>query len=227
MIRKIGEREGIGDLFADGSRIAAQKIGGESESFVPHAKGLEPSTTAPTPTVSIGLSWATSNRGACHLEGLSHLVEGGVPFYEMGYGDVVDGYTNEDKGRLVRIMQDFMATYNALGLCKFLVSSGRLRPELMGRWVKFVTGWDMDGEKIMTMGDRLYNLKRAYNMKTDFHDDIISPKLLWALRKEGSMGEKRQFFEKMLDDYYRERGWDQNGFPTKETLGKLGLGFTK
>jgi aldehyde:ferredoxin oxidoreductase len=229
MIRKIGEREGIGDLFADGSRIAAQKIGGESESFVPHAKGLEPSTTAPTPTVSIGLSWATSNRGACHLEGLSHLIEGGVPFYEMGYGDVVDGYTNEDKGRLVRIMQDFMATYNALGLCKFLVSSGRLRPELMGRWVQFVTGWDMDGEKIMTMGDRLYNLKRAYNIKIGISrkDDIISPKLLWALRKEGSMEEKKQFFERMLEDYYRERGWDQNGFPTKETLQKLGLEFGK
>jgi aldehyde:ferredoxin oxidoreductase len=228
VIRKIGEREGIGEILADGSRIAAQKIGGTSEELIAHAKGLEPSTTAPTPTVSLGLSWATSNRGACHLEGLSHTVEGGVPFHEMNFGDKVDGLTNIDKGRLVVVMQNFMATFNALGLCKFLFSS-RLRPELMARWVHYVTGWDLDGEKLMNIGDRLYNLKRAYNLKLGISrkDDVITPKLLDALKKEGSLEEKRLFLEKMLEDYYKERGWDRDGIPTSETLQKLGLGFVR
>jgi aldehyde:ferredoxin oxidoreductase len=226
MIRKMGEREGIGETLVDGSRFAAQKIGGISEDLVAHAKGLEPSTTAPTPTVSIALSWATSNRGACHLEGFSHVVEGGVPFSEMGYGDHVDGLTNEGKGHLVMIMQNFMATFNALGLCKFLFSS-RLRPDLMAHWINCVTGWNLDGEKIMTTGDRLYNLKRAYNVQLGISrkDDVITSKLLGALKKEGSLEEKRLFFEKMLTDYYRERGWNENGIPMQETLKRLGLEF--
>lgn len=228
MVRKVGEREGIGEILADGSRIAAQKIGGTSEELVTYAKGLEPSASAPTPTVSLGLSWATTNRGACHMEGFSHVVERGVPFYEMGYGDKVDGLTNEGKGRLVVVMQNFMAAFNALGLCKLLFSC-RLRPELVAHWVHCVTGWDFDGEKIMSIGDRLYNLKRAYNIQLGISraNDVITPKLLGALKKEGSLEEKRLFFEKMLIDYYLERGWDQNGFPSRETLQKLGLGFVK
>jgi aldehyde:ferredoxin oxidoreductase len=226
MIRKIGEQEGIGAMLADGSRMAAQKLGGASEEFVTHSKGLEPSITTPTPTVSIALSWATSNRGACHLEGFSHIVEGGVPFNEMGYGDVVDGLTGEGKGHLVKVMQNFMATFNALGLCKFLFA-GRLRPSLMAHWVNCVTGWNLDAEEMMTVGDRLYNLKRAYNIHTGVSrvDDIITSKLLSVLKVEGSQDEKRLFFEKMLEDYYRERGWDKKGIPTQEILNKLGLGF--
>jgi len=223
MLRKIGEREGIGDLLAEGSRMAARRIGGISEELVAHAKGLEPSTTAPTPTVSLALNWATSNRGACHLEAFSHIVEGGVPFEEGGY-DKVDGYTNEGKGRLVMVMQNYMAVFNALGLCKMLFSA-RLSPERMGHWVHFVTGWDMDRANIMNIGDRIYNWKRAYNLKCGVtrKDDVITPKLLAALKKEGSLEEKRNFFEKMLVDYYEERGWNQQGIPGPEILQKHGL----
>jgi aldehyde:ferredoxin oxidoreductase len=225
-IRKIGEREGMGEVLADGSRIATQKIGCGSEEFSAHAKGLEPSTTTPTSVVSLALSWATSNRGACHLEGQSHIVEGGVPFYEMNFGDQMDGLTKEDKGRLVMVMQNFMATFNGLGLCKFLFS-GRLRPELMARWVNYVTGWDLNGEEIMTIGDRLYNLKRVYNYQLGIsrRDDTLTPKLFQTIKKESSLEEKRIFFDAMLADYYRERNWDQNGIPKAKTLQKLGLEF--
>jgi aldehyde:ferredoxin oxidoreductase len=223
MVRKIGEREGLGDILAEGSRMAAQKIGGSSGEIIAHAKGLEPSTTMPTPTVSLALSWATSNRGACHLEGFSHLVEGGVPVSDLGF-ESMDGYTNYGKGRLVKIMQNLMAVYNNLGICKMLFS-GRLGPERMSQWVHHVTGWDMDKEKLMELGDRTYNWKRAFNIQCGISrtDDQISPKLLGGLRQEGSLEEKRIFFEGMLKDYYRERGWDEKGIPSSEILQKYGI----
>lgn len=177
----------------------------------------------PTPTVSLSLSWATSNRGACHLEGFSHIVEGGVPVSDLGF-DSMDGYTNDGKGRLVKIMQNLMAVYNNLGICKMLFS-GRLGPERMSHWVHYVTGWDMDKEKLMELGDRTYNWKRAFNIQCGISrtDDQISPRLLGGLRKEGSLEEKRIFFEGMLKDYYQERGWDEKGIPSREILQKYGI----
>ncbi|RPJ41831.1 MAG: hypothetical protein EHM27_05030, partial [Deltaproteobacteria bacterium] len=91
MIVKIARREGIGVVFADGVERAAKILGKEAESFSLHSKGLEVSLSSPTPTVSLALSWATSNRGACHLEGFSHQVEGGVPFPEAGYPSGMPG----------------------------------------------------------------------------------------------------------------------------------------
>ena len=113
---------------------AAKALGQETESFALHSKGLEVSQSNPTPTVSLALSWATSNRGACHLEGFSHQIEGGVPFPEMGYFKAMDGTSGEGKGKMTALAQNYMAVFNALGLCKFLFFA-HVSHETLCQWI--------------------------------------------------------------------------------------------
>jgi aldehyde:ferredoxin oxidoreductase len=224
LVEKIAGRQGIGAIFADGVEKASRALGKETEAFALHSKGLEVSLSNPTPTVSLALSWATSNRGACHLEGFSHQVEGGVPFPEGGYPKGVDGRTGEGKGRLTARMQDYMAVFNALGLCKFLFFA-RVSHETICRWIKGLAGWDLASKDLMEAGERIYNMKRAYNvlLGVNAERDVVAPRILENLRPGKPIREGRELFYEMRKDYYEERGWDADGIPTREKLLSLGL----
>jgi aldehyde:ferredoxin oxidoreductase len=227
MMGKIARREGIGALFADGVAAAAKKLGKEAESFALHSKGLEVSLSSPTPSISLALSWATSNRGACHLEGFSHQVEGGVPFPEAGYPAGMPGLGTaaEGKGRMTALMQNYMAVFNALGICKFLYFA-RLSHQTISRWVKGVTGWDMGSAELMEVGERLYNLKRAYNVRMGISgkDDVLTERIYGLLRPGKPPAEGKKVFFEMRREYYQARDWNENGIPKKEKLVSLGLG---
>jgi len=224
MLEKIGRRQGIGAIFADGVEKASQALGKGTEHFALHSKGLEVSMSNPTPTVSLALSWATSNRGACHLEGFSHQVEGGVPFPEVGYAKAMDGTSGEGKGRMTALMQNYMAVFNALGLCKFLFFA-RVSHETLSRWLKGLAGWDLTSKDLMEVGDRLYNLKRTYNvlMGVNADRDVVAPRILENLRPGKPIAEGRKLFFEMRKDYYEARGWDAKGIPTRDKLLSLGL----
>ena len=224
LIEKIARRQGIGALFADGVEKAARALGPETEHFALHSKGLEVSQSNPTPTVSLALSWATSNRGACHLEGFSHQVEGGVPFPEMGYLKAMDGTSGEGKGKMTALMQNYMAVFNALGLCKFLFFA-RVSHETLCKWIKGLTGWNLTSADLMEVGDRLYNLKRVYNilMGISSDKDTVAPRILEILRPGKSINEGEKLFFDMRREYYEFRGWDEKGIPKKEKLIALGL----
>ena len=224
MIVKIARREGIGALFADGVEKAAKNLGEEAESFSLHSKGLEVSLSSPTPTVSLALSWATSNRGACHLEGFSHQVEGGVPYPEAGYPSGMAGTGASGKGKMTALMQNYMAVFNALGLCKFLYFA-RVSHETLCQWIKGLTGWDLKSSDLMELGDRLYNLKRAYNVRMGISsmDDVVTERIYELLRPGRPAEEGKKLFFDMREEYYEARGWDENGIPEKEKLISLGL----
>ena len=224
LLEKIARRQGIGAIFADGVEKASRALGKETESFALHSKGVEVSLSNPTPTVSLALSWATSNRGACHLEGFSHQVEGGVPFPEMGYAKAMDGTSGEGKGRMTALMQNYMAVFNALGLCKFLFFA-RISHETLCKWLKGLAGWDLTSKDLMEAGDRLFNLKRTYNvlMGVNAERDVVAPRILENLRPGKPIREGRKLFFDMRQDYYEARGWDANGIPKREKLLALGL----
>jgi aldehyde:ferredoxin oxidoreductase len=201
-------------------------LGKEAESFSLHSKGLEVSLSSPTPTVSLALSWATSNRGACHLEGFSHQVEGGVPYPEGGYpsGLAGTGASGEGKAKMTALMQNYMAVFNALGICKFLYFA-RLPHQTMCQWIKGVTGWDLKSADLMELGDRLYNLKRAFNIRMGISskDDVLTERIYGLLRPGGPAEEGKKVFFDMRKEYYKAREWDENGIPKKEKLIALGL----
>lgn len=224
LMEKIARRQGIGAIFADGVRRASTILGAETTEFALHAKGLEVSLSNPTPTVSLALSWATSNRGACHLEGFSHQVEGGVPYPEAGYTKPMNGISGEGKGKMTALMQNYMAIFNALGLCKFLFFA-RVPHEMLCQWIKGLTGWQLTSTNLMEVGDRLYNLKRAYNvlLGIDHKDDLVAPRILKNLRPGESLAAGEKLFQEMRQEYYAFRGWDERGIPRREKLLSLGL----
>lgn len=224
LMEKIARRQGVGEIFADGVRKAAQILGQETYEFALHSKGLEVSLSNPTPTVSLALSWATSNRGACHLEGFSHQVEGGVPYPEAGYNGPMKGTTGEGKGKLTALMQNYMAVFNSLGLCKFLFFA-RVSHEMLGQWIKGLTGWELSSSNLMEVGDRLYNLKRSYNvlLGIDHKADIVAPRILQNLRPNEPLAAGEKLFLDMRQEYYAFRGWDEKGIPRREKLLSLGL----
>ena len=224
LIERIARRKGIGGLFADGVEKAAKVLGRETEIFALHSKGLEVSQSNPTPTVSLALSWATSNRGACHLEGFSHQVEGGVPYPEAGYPSGMQGTSGEGKGKMTALMQNYMAVFNALGLCKFLFFA-HISHATLCQWIKGLTGWDLTSADLMEMGDRLYNLKRAYNvlMGVSSGRDTMPRRILEILRPGKPISEGEKLFLDMRREYYEFRGWDEKGIPKREKLISLGL----
>ncbi len=226
LIRLIAYREGLGDYLARGVKQAAKIFGPLAEEFAVESKGLEFAYHDPRAFTSMAIVYATGNRGACHLEGLTYFNENrAFPASLVGLQDEYDPHGSEDKALLAKTMQDFMVTFNALGLCKFLIR-GHVAPVNIAEWVAAVTGWDFDEQEMMTAGERIFNLKRKINVKMGISrkDDTLPPRLLVHDRGEGAAAGSLPHLGKMLHEYYNLRGWCLEGIPLTKTLDRLGLG---
>lgn len=225
LVQQIAHKEGLGAQLALGSRRAAAYFGPLAAEFIAESKGLELAFHDPRAFTSMAVVYATGNRGACHLEGLTYFNENrAYPGSLIGLQDDFEPHGSEGKALLAKTMQDYMNIFNALGLCKFLIR-GHVVPEDIAGWVSHVAGWDMDRNELITAGERLFNLKRVINVKLGVtrKDDTLSPRLLVHDRKEGAAGGSLPHLGKMLYEYYNLRGWSLEGVPQKETLGRLGL----
>jgi len=225
LLKKIAYREDIGEVFADGVVNAAEKIGGIAEEFAIHVKGLSFAFHDPRAFTSMAANYATANRGACHLEGLTYFCEAGAfPPSLFGFDKPLDKHSDDNKAELAIMMQNFMNTFNALGICKFLIR-GKTKPGDITEWINAVTGWDMTGDELMLIGERLHNLKRMYNVRLGISrkDDKLPPRLMSHDRKTGAAGGILPHMGKILSEYYSIRGWTEEGIPTEEKLAELGL----
>jgi aldehyde:ferredoxin oxidoreductase len=226
IIHQVARNEQLGKLIGQGVRALSNQLGGNSQEYAIHTKGLEYPMHDPRAYIGMTLSYATANRGGCHLESLSYTIESGVPAPDLGYDEnyKMDPHKSEGKAELVAKLQDYMNVLNALGLCKFLLS-GRIGPQIVCEWLNSVTGWDLDQEKLMQIGQRLHNLKRLYNVKLGINkkDDTVPPRLLHLARTDGLAAGVLPKFEKMLSEYYRIREWDEEGIPKKEKIKELEL----
>ncbi len=224
IVDKIAKREGIGDILADGTKKAAERLGKNSIEFSIQVKGLELPLHDPRAYVSMALTYATGNRGACHLDSLSYTFEGGPDVKGIPYNHSLSPHQSDGKVELVIRLQNYMASLNALGLCKFLFC-GKIGPAKIATWTSLVTGWKLKGEELLEIGDRLFNLKRLYNYRLGItrKDDFLPPRLLTWDRKEGGSKGVLPHLGKMLGDYYRLRGWSEDGIPTTEKLRQLKL----
>jgi len=226
LIHQIANRKGIGKMLGNGVKSAAEELGKNSEEFAIHVKGLELPMHDPRAFVGMALSYATANRGGCHLESLSYFVEGGIPLKDLGYSEnnKLDPHSINGKVELVIKMQNFMNVLNALGLCKFLLV-GRIGPQKVTEWINCVTGWNLTMEELLNIGDRLHNLKRMYNIRIGISrkDDNLPLRLLTLDRKEGGAAGSLPHLGKMLGEYYELRGWTEDGIPTNKKLKELSL----
>ena len=165
----------------------------------------------------MGLTYATSNRGACHLRSYTVASEVlGIPFK-------TDPLVTEGKAGLVKAFQDATSVFDSAGVCVFTTfawSLADLQPQLdaacEGNWTM---------EKLAEVGERIYNMERLFNNAAGFtaKDDDLPPRLKTEPAKTGPAKGLVSGIDKMRPEYYQLRGWDEQGVPTKETLGRLGL----
>jgi aldehyde:ferredoxin oxidoreductase len=149
MLTKIAYREDIGKLLGEGIAKAAEEIGGNSSEFAIHVKDLDVPAHDPMAKVSLGLAYATSPRGACHVAGFTHNLEFAFALPDLSYPETLDRFETEGKAKMVADMQDLMGLFDSLHLCKFTLFVG-MSVELLVKCLNLITGWDMTKEEILT-----------------------------------------------------------------------------
>jgi aldehyde:ferredoxin oxidoreductase len=214
LTEKMGKREGFGDIMAEGGYRMAEKYG-HPELFM-GVKKLEAPAYDPRGAQGMGLQYATSNRGACHVRGYAIGEE------IAGLHGKIDPFVTEGKAAVVKGLQDFTAVIDSSGLCLFVVLAPTFLHEALLSIVNAASGAGYSVEDLVRMGERIWNLERVFNLKAGLTkaDDTLPKRLL---EEPGGPTGAVCRLDEMLPEYYRLRGWDENGVPTEERLAELGL----
>lgn len=212
--RRMGYREGLGDLMADGSYRLGEHFGVPEISM--SVKKQELPAYDPRALQGQALAYATSNRGGCHVR--AYLISPEV----LGLPEPLDRFSVEGKATWVKIFQDLTAWIDSSGLCLF--TSFALGVNEYAAMFDKVVGGNYTAEDVLTAGERIYNLERLFNLKAgiDPSQDTLPKRLLHDPIPEGpSKGEVARLDE-LLPEYYAVRGWDQ-GVPNQAKQEELGL----
>jgi len=235
MLMKTIRREGLGDLLADGSAIAAKKIGKGAEKYIAHTKGSDLDQVDIRTLKGCALSDAVSSRGADPQRGWP-----GVEFSTMrpekskklfGNENAANPRSYEGKGALVNFYASVCTMCDALGICKFTSEwfNTRIGLKEMGELATAATGVDFDAKRMGEIAARINNVERAYLVREGItrKDDTIHGRPMEEPVPSGPYkGERleKEGMDRMLDDYYEVVGWDKRtGAPTRKTLEHLGL----
>lgn len=220
LIHKIANKEGyLGKLLSKGVRGAAAELGNYAEEFAIHVKGMEFPAHDPRAYNGVALSYATSNRGACHVQGFTHGFEKGFTMPELGIDQPHPRHSVEGKGEFTAKLQDLMCIFDSIKLCKFVIIGGVKLTDITELF-NAVTGLNLTNQDLMRIGERIYNLKRLYNVRCGISrkDDSLPPRILTQKR-----GPNLPPLGKMLNEYYAYRKWDEIGVPTEAKIKELGL----
>jgi aldehyde:ferredoxin oxidoreductase len=215
LVRLIGYREGIGDALAEGSFRFASAAGHPELSM--SVKGQELPGYDPRGLQGQGLEYATSVRGACHVYGNMYYPE------VLGIPVKLDPALDEGKAAWVKYLQDLAAALDSAGVCLFTFRA--LSVADYSAMVAAVTALSVDEESLLRAGERIWNLQRLFNARAGFSrkDDTLPPRLLEEPISTGSAAGRVWRREPLLSEYYRVRGWDEEGRPTREKLAALGI----
>jgi len=210
-----GKAEGFGKELGMGSKRLCDKYGKPELSMT--VKGQEFPAYDPRGIQGMGLTYATSNRGACHLR--SYTVSSEI----LGIPEKTDPLVTDGKAGLVKAFQDATAAVDSSGLCIFTTFAWTLddiAPQIDGA---LPGEWSVD--KLLEIGERVWNLERQYNLQAGFtaKDDTLPKRLLKDAAKTGPAKGLVAGLDKMLPEYYQLRGWTKEGVPTNETLSRLAL----
>ena len=221
LIEKIGKREGIGDVLADGVKVAAEKIGKGSDKLAQNIKGLEVTGYDLRCLKTAALGFAVSFRGADHNRSGAYALD--------MTGKVDRLKAEKGRGKLVKDSENVYALIDSLIVCKN--AKGTLYNELadMAKLYALVTGYEMTPEELSAAGERIITLARLINLREGLSrkDDTLPWKVMNQPIPDdgpakGAMVTQDEL-DLLLDDYYQSRGWTLDGIPTKSQLNKLGM----
>jgi len=211
----VASGEGFGKDLALGSKRMCEKYGHPELSMT--VKGQEFPAYDPRGVQGMGLTYATSNRGACHLR--SYTIASEV----LGIPVKTDPLETEGKAALVKAFQDATAAFDSSGLCLFTSFAWSLDDVAPQLDTACEGGWST--EKLVEVGERIWNLEREYNRLAGFTaaDDTLPKRLLKDAANVGPAAGRVNDLDKMLPEYYELRGWTTDGVVTDETKARLGL----
>ncbi len=222
-IIRMGSRKGwLGDVLAEGTKRAAEKIGKGAVKYANHIKGVELPGYALRTLKTAALGFSVSFRGACHLRSGAYSpdVKGKVDRFKIEKG----------RGKIVMDGEDLYNVVDSLILCKF--SRGVFYEGLneMAKFYTLATGIEMTPEELIQAGERINNLARVINIregKGTREYDTLPPKIMSVPVPDEGVAKgvyvNQKEFDIGLDDYYGVRGWTKEGVPTIKKLEELGL----
>lgn len=225
LVEKIGRREGIGDLLAEGTERASASLGGGSEQFLTTVKGLEAPMHDPRWAHGFGLAYAISPRGACHMSGVEYPVEGGgmyIPEIPEMAAEITE-MSSEGKAELNVAAQDFGTFFSS---CAVFCNLGAmvLNATQAVEMVNHATGFDYTLEEVVGIGRRVWYLKRGlsnlFGARTE-HDCL--PIRLRTVLDEGPTEGSSPNMELMLQEFYRLRRLQPDGLPERSVLEEMGM----
>jgi aldehyde:ferredoxin oxidoreductase len=218
LLEMIAHRRGLGDLLAQGTKRIAEHY--QASDLAVHVNGLEPAAHDPRALSGMALVYATSPRGACHMQGDMYSVDMGMTLPEVGL--VPSGrFRTRGKAKVVSNLQDWRTLYNNAIMCVFV----NPKPQVLAQLLSEATGGPADLAWWLRAGERAFTLKRAFNNRLGVNrgSDRL-PERLFIPMANGSQG-RRPHFGKLLEDYYAYREWDwESGKPTRHKLLSLELG---
>ncbi|MCL6577857.1 MAG: aldehyde ferredoxin oxidoreductase family protein [Candidatus Bathyarchaeota archaeon] len=222
LIEDIAYKRSLGRLLAEGVRFAAEEIGKGSKRWAMHVKGLEISAYNCHSTPAMALSYATSSIGAHHKDAW-------VISWEVKVGR--ESYSEEKVDKVIELQRIRGGVFESLTVCRLPWVEVGFELEWYPRFLYAATGLEMNWDNLNLIADRIFNLTRAFWIREygkSWSKEMDVPPARWfeePLTKGALKGAKleRAKYDVMLQRYYKKRGWDERGIPTKTTLDKLGL----
>ena len=216
----IAKRKGIGNLLAEGSQIASRLTGGGSEYWAMHVKGLEMPGYEPRSLKTMALGLAVSTRGACHNRSSA---------YEADFSNKVDRLSSdEEKGKITMDGEDISVVMDSMIICKFLRKSFDDFLYESSIIYKHITGIKVSKFDLKKSGERINNLKKMFNIREGWtiNHDTLPKRILNEPIKTGiatGVELSENDLNKMIQSYYKSRGWTDSGLITKQKLRDLNL----
>jgi aldehyde:ferredoxin oxidoreductase len=220
-IEKIGTRSGIGDLLAEGVRMASARLGQDSAHWAMHSKGLEIPGYDPRAMKTLALGYAVGLRGACHNR---------APGYEVDMAIDMDRFKGSpERGAMIKEKEDFAAVLDSLIICKFIRKCFDNFYDEAAYLYSQATGLEMTAEELIAAGDRINNIKKAFNIREGWkrEDDWLPPRVfsdpISSGEGKGTVITKEEL-GMMIDSYYKSRGWTNRGTIPDKKLKAMEIG---